>query len=76
MGMAYRLLYESLANRFGPTCHVCGLPVNLDCRKGGERPSVDHLIPLREGGPNTLENARICHIGCNSRRWNRRPRSR
>lgn len=62
-------------------CHLCGEWVDPTLPKNHRRArSVDHLIPLSLGGPPLdRDNARLAHIGCNSRRGNgtttmRRPR--
>ena len=51
-------------------CHLCGEWVNpaLPSRHRLAR-SVDHLIPLSQGGE-ALDryNARLAHIGCNARK--------
>jgi hypothetical protein len=52
-------------------CHICGKKINLkisgkpgapNWRKGLQ---LDHVIPLMKGGPDTLENVRPSHGGCN-----------
>ena len=47
---------------FGDRCHLCGL-------KGAT--TADHLIPRSKGGPDTIENLRPAHLGCNSSRGDR-----
>lgn len=34
-------------------------------------PTVDHVIPLRHGGPHTMANVRCACLGCNSRKQDR-----
>lgn len=43
-------------------CHICGKRVEP------EHISLDHLIPIAEGGPHTTANVRTAHRQCNSRR--------
>jgi 5-methylcytosine-specific restriction endonuclease McrA len=43
-------------------CHLCGRYV-----PPGER-SIDHIIPLSEGGPDTPANLMLAHVACNVRR--------
>jgi 5-methylcytosine-specific restriction endonuclease McrA len=53
-----RYVYE----RDGGKCHIC-------CRSvSSKRFSLDHLVPLSRGGNHTLDNVRLAHIPCNSRR--------
>lgn len=44
------------------TCHICGTKVTKNTV------SFDHLVPLSKGGPHTIENLRVAHRRCNSRR--------
>lgn len=53
-------------------CHVCGQKVDpslngLDLRG----PTLDHIVPLSEGGEHSHANVRLAHRECNSRRSNR-----
>lgn len=50
-------------------CGVCGRKV--DARKtypDPMSPSLDHVVPLAEGGPHSRANVRLAHLGCNVRR--------
>ena len=49
------------------TCWICGQPVDKTLT-GPEGPSVDHVIPRRDGGTNQLDNLRLAHLRCNSAR--------
>ena len=68
----YKVL--DVLNKYGTDCHLCGEEVNLECerrtgRDGWERGlHIDHLIPLSEGGADTLENVRPAHGLCNLER--------
>jgi hypothetical protein len=43
-------------------CHICKKPVRkVDI-------TLDHLIPLSQGGPHTAQNLAVAHFSCNSRR--------
>ena len=42
-------------------CQVCGLPVG----KGGH---VDHIVPLAQGGTNSLDNLQTLCATCHSRK--------
>lgn len=54
--MAFR---DLVVATYGDTCHICGRP-------GAD--TADHLVPVKYGGANTLENCRPAHRRCNSRR--------
>jgi 5-methylcytosine-specific restriction endonuclease McrA len=43
-------------------CHLCGRYVPPEER------SLDHIIPLSEGGPDTTANLMLAHVACNTRR--------
>lgn len=43
-------------------CHLCGRYVPPEER------SIDHIIPLSEGGADVAANLMLAHIACNSRR--------
>lgn len=49
-----------------PACHICGLPIDytLPYLDPGEF-VVDHLVPFKRGGPDTLANKRAAHRSCN-----------
>lgn len=78
--------YDRLKARLfveGAVCWLCGKPIVFGLRRNHPLgPSVDHLVPLSQGGhPTSPENAAIAHYGCNSRRGAgtrsaERPRSR
>jgi 5-methylcytosine-specific restriction endonuclease McrA len=52
--------------RARPYCHICGLPIDytLPYLDPGEF-VVDHLVPLKREGPDTLQNKRAAHRKCN-----------
>ncbi len=45
------------------TCALCGDPI-----AEGERPSLDHIVPVSAGGLNEAQNLRVVHQRCNTRR--------
>lgn len=51
-----------LAMRDGCRCGICG--------KSAKREdwSMDHVVPLSQGGPHTYANVVLAHVSCNSRR--------
>lgn len=46
-------------------CQICGKA------KGAGRWSVDHILPVSQGGANTYANTRLAHLTCNQSRANR-----
>lgn len=60
---------EELAQRDRRRCHVCGLHVDMAIRdRGPESPTIDHIIPLSQGGDHSWANVALAHKSCNSRR--------
>jgi len=61
-----------VAIRDGGRCHLCRKLVNLSLKAPDRRsPTLDHLIPVADGGSDESENLRLAHFGCNSRRGTR-----
>lgn len=56
-----------IATRDGWRCHLCGRRVTR------ENWSVDHLVPLAAGGPDTRANVALAHHRCNMLRSDRGP---
>jgi 5-methylcytosine-specific restriction endonuclease McrA len=54
--------------RDGYLCWLCDEPTVPGSDDHGARPSLDHVIPLADGGPHTAENVRTAHHSCNARR--------
>lgn len=48
-----------LMKRDGNACFFCGLPMTED------EATIEHLVPLSRGGPNTDENLALAHEACN-----------
>lgn len=51
-------------------CCICHKEMEPYHREAGRNPnaaSVEHLIPRRENGPNTVGNVRLAHRSCNNR---------
>lgn len=54
-------------------CWICGSDVfYTNTRNHPLYPTVDHVIPRRDGGPTIRANLRLAHHGCNSARTPRR----
>lgn len=63
-GSPYTL--REIARRDGMRCHLCRRRV--DMRLSGMNPmgpTVDHLVPISEGGVDGAENVRLAHRSCN-----------
>lgn len=58
-----RLIYE----RDGGTCSYCGKPVPYHTA------TVDHVVPLCQGGGSTWDNLVCCCTSCNQRKGSRTP---
>lgn len=76
-GIPYRdrIRWPELAERFGMQCAICGCDLDPNDtwvsdtgRKcfGRKYPTVDHIIPLKHGGTDTLENVQLTCKRCNS----------
>lgn len=60
---------NDLVARDGFDCQICNIVI--DWAKRRERkwwPSLDHVIPISKGGPHTLNNTRMVHLGCNMKK--------
>lgn len=51
--------------RDGLRCHVCRRLVNLASKTWEKQASLDHVIPISQGGSHTMRNLRLAHLGCN-----------
>jgi hypothetical protein len=71
---------QDVLDRYGSDCHLCNEPIDLTVsgkpgRKGWERGlHLDHVVPLIDGGPDTLDNVRPSHGRCNMDKAHRRTR--
>lgn len=64
---------RKIGDRDGWSCSLCLDPVDQSCAYPDPRaPSIDHIEPRSDGGPDTLDNVRLTHWGCNHVR-NRQP---
>ena len=67
----------SLFDRDGGVCWICGERCDLTdytvkdgtiiC--GNKYPSIDHIIPICDGGEDSWDNVRLAHRICNSKRY-------
>lgn len=68
----------ALYRRDGGTCWICGQQTDLDDKAewedgtivcGENYPSIDHIIPVYQGGDHLWNNVRLAHRGCNRERY-------
>ena len=74
-GYKDRIRWYDIAEQFGMTCAICGCKVDpTDTWKnangavcfGRKYPTVDHIVPLKHGGMDTLDNVQLTCKRCNS----------
>lgn len=71
-GVRYSL--ADIAERDGHRCHLCNRKVNMDLSGDHRRgPTIDHLIPLSDGGADVPENVALAHRSCNCARRDKGP---
>jgi hypothetical protein len=67
-----RFRHEEIFNRDGWRCQICRRPVDRNAPRFHPRsPTLDHVIPLSQGGPHTKANTRCACWSCNASRGNR-----
>jgi 5-methylcytosine-specific restriction endonuclease McrA len=50
-------------------CHICGHPIDYTLKTPHPQSfEVDHVIPLKRGGTDTLANKAAAHRECNSKK--------
>jgi len=53
-------------------CGLCGKPVPQSASYPDPRSaSLDHIVPVSQGGDHTYANCQLAHFGCNSRKRDR-----
>lgn len=53
-------------------CCICGAEVDKAVRyPDSQSPSIDHIIPLSQGGSDKRDNVGVAHLICNKRKGNR-----
>lgn len=68
-GGDYGVTLRAVAKRDDWRCHLCGGKTNARYDGGRDRdPTIDHLVPVSEGGGHTWENVALAHNKCN---WER-----
>lgn len=62
-------LLRAVIERDGKRCAICRRPVDLSlCGRDHLGPTLDHVIPVAEGGGDDLPNLRLAHMICNATR--------
>jgi 5-methylcytosine-specific restriction endonuclease McrA len=69
---------QDIVDRDGIGCALCGTEIDMALSHAGPRhpqwrirPTIDHVVPLSLGGPDSLANAQLAHHHCNARKGNR-----
>lgn len=58
-----------IAARDGHRCQLCRRKVDMSLTGTDPKaPSIDHVVPLIDGGDDTRANVQLAHFGCNSRK--------
>ena len=52
-----------LIDKYGNLCYLCG-----EAFYDMKQISVDHVVPLSEGGADEITNLRLAHVLCNNRK--------
>jgi 5-methylcytosine-specific restriction endonuclease McrA len=66
------LSVHQIAERDGNRCHICSRKVNMTwsgMAKWG--PTIEHILPVSQGGTNEPGNLALAHRHCNTARGNR-----
>lgn len=63
---AEKYTLAEIAERDGRVCQLCDDPVDM-LLSGLDTwgPTIDHVIPISKGGPDTRENVQLAHRRCN-----------
>ena len=55
--------------RTKPNCHICGEPINYTLKTPHpDSYELDHIVPLKRGGADNINNKAASHRKCNSRK--------
>ncbi|GAA4117502.1 hypothetical protein GCM10022215_18250 [Nocardioides fonticola] len=66
-----KALKAAIDERDQDRCRYCGTLVNWTDKRSAGGGTYDHVVPIVEGGRNTLENVVVCCRGCNGRKGGR-----
>lgn len=53
-----QMIMSFLLDRDGPNCMLCHKPLD-------GKITIDHIIPVIQGGPHTMNNVQLAHQKCN-----------
>jgi 5-methylcytosine-specific restriction endonuclease McrA len=67
---AERFTLDDIFVRDAGICHLCGDLVERH-GLGSLSATMDHVIPVTKGGHHTLENVKLAHRSCNTRKGNK-----
>jgi 5-methylcytosine-specific restriction endonuclease McrA len=68
-GAAERFTLREIAERDGWRCHLCGKRVpDREYAARPDDPTIDHLIPVSDGGLHVRTNVALAHNRCNYER--------
>lgn len=67
---------QNILDKWGTVCYLCNEEIDLSIRRsfkdkteGWQKAlTLDHVIPLSEGGPDTPDNVRPTHASCNTKK--------
>jgi len=63
---------QQILDRDGWRCHICHRKIRTThTNPHPQSRSIDHIVPLSEGGDDTAANKRAAHLACNMARSNR-----
>lgn len=61
---------QEILSRDNGICQLCEEPVDVNLKRPHHKSfSIDHIIPISKGGPDTRENVQTAHLDCNLRKW-------
>lgn len=66
-------LIASIKERDQDRCRYCGRVVSWTNRRGSAGATFDHVVPMGQGGKNTLDNVVVACRGCNAGKKDRTP---
>lgn len=62
----------AVIRKYNGVCQICGERVNVHARNGrrigGDYPSIDHIVPVSQGGEHTWANVQLAHMKCNAQK--------
>ena len=69
---------QQVLDTYGSICHICGITIDLNAPRSARKGKnwamglhLDHLIPIVQGGEDTLANIRPSHARCNLKKGGR-----